>query len=66
MIYLVISKSKLLLTVIWHHTDLLLVVGFTHTVAYKIKEIQVNIPVLFFVGFQEVAVGKYFFLFCSN
>ena len=40
----------------------------THTVAYKIKEVRVNIPfsfldvlcspVLFFVGFQEVAVGK--------
>ena len=49
---------------------------FTHTVAYKIKEVQVNIPfsflnilcclVLFFVGFQEVTVGKIFFLFCST
>ena len=28
MIYLVISKSKLLLTVIWHRTDLLLVDAF--------------------------------------
>ena len=76
MIYLVIAKSKLLLTVIWHRTDLLLVDAFTHTVAYKIKEVKVNIPfsflnilcclVLFFVGFQEVTVGKNFFLFCST
>ena len=52
---------------------------FTHTVAEKIKEVQVNIPfsflnelccpflsVSFFAGFQEVTVNKAFFMYGSD
>ena len=76
MIHLVILKSKLLLTVICHCTELLLVDAFYTYSGRKIKEVQVSIPfsflnelwtpvyfVLFFAGFQEVTVDKAFFLF---
>ena len=69
MIYLVISKSKLLLTVTVQIYYWLML--FTHRVGDKIYKVQINIPfsfldvlccpvlsVLFLVGFQEVTVPQ--------